>query len=293
MSPFHLFLEILARGIAIGAVYALMGLGLTLIFGVMRIINFAQGEFYMVGAYTVFALMQNFALPFYIALPLGMGIVFAIGWLVEQMLLRPALAGRIDNPMEYSLIITFALSILLQKLAILVFGPFYQKIPDLLPGNVRLGPVTIPGNLLVAMLFSTALIAIVTLFIARTKTGRAWRAIAQCLPGASITGVRVERQGALVFALSTALAAGAGAVLAPITLIFPTVGSAPLVKGYEIIAIGGLGSIPGSLLGGILLGIAETLGSVYLNSAYKDVYGFALLMLFLIFRPRGLFGQVS
>ncbi|MGB9606869.1 MAG: branched-chain amino acid ABC transporter permease, partial [Bryobacteraceae bacterium] len=124
MSPFHLFLEILARGIAIGTVYALMGLGLTLIFGVMRIINFAQGEFYMVGAYTVFSLMQNLGLPFYLALPLGMLTVFGIGWAVEQVLLRPALTGRIDNPMEYSLIITFALSILLQKLAILVFGPF-------------------------------------------------------------------------------------------------------------------------------------------------------------------------
>jgi branched-chain amino acid transport system permease protein len=293
MTPFALFSEVLVRGISIGIVYALMGLGLTLIFGVMRIINFAQGEFYMLGAYVVYYVMSILGLPFYVALPVGMLVVFLVGLIVEKLLLSPIHSQRVQNTMEYSLIITFALSILLQKVAVLLFGPFYKNIPDHLAGNVQLGPIALPGNLLLAVVLSALLIAVVTLFIGYTKTGRAWRAISQSLRGAAITGVRVDRQSALVFGLSTAVAAAGGAILAPITLIFPTMGSAPLIKGYEIIAIGGLGSIPGSLIGGVLLGVGETLGSVYLNSAYKDVYGFALLMLFLIFRPRGLFGQAA
>lgn len=293
MSAAALFTEVLVRGIAIGVVYALMGLGLTLIFGVMRIINFAQGEFYMLGAYVVFFIMTTLSVPFYVALPAGMLVIFVLGVVVERLLLHPIHSQRVQNAMEYSLIITFALSIFFQKTAILLFGPFYKKIPDLLPGNVQLGPVALPGTLFLATILSAFLILAVTLFIGRTRTGRAWRAIAQSLPGASISGVRIDRQSSLVFGLSTALAAAGGAILAPFTLIFPTVGSAPLIKGYEIIAIGGLGSIPGSLVGGVILGVAETLGSVYINSAYKDLYGFGLLMLFLIFRPRGLFGQAS
>ncbi len=293
MSAAALFTEVLVRGIAIGVVYALMGLGLTLIFGVMRIINFGQGEFYMLGAYVVFYIMDGLSVPLYLALPAGMLVIFLLGLVVEKLLLSPIHSQQVQNAMEYSLIITFALSILLQKTAILIFGPFYKKLPDLWPGNVQLGLVSLPGNLFLAMILSGAVILLVTLFIGRTRTGRAWRAIAQSLPGAAISGVRIDRQSGLVFGLSTALAAAGGAILAPLTLIFPTMGSAPLIKGYEILAIGGLGSIPGSLIGGIILGMSESLGSVYINSAYKDIYGFALLVLFLVFRPRGLFGQAS
>jgi len=293
VDSWMLFVEVLVRGIAMGLVYALMGVGVTLIFGVMRISNFAQGEFYMLGAYVIFYLMNSLSLPFYVAVPMGMLIIFALGAVVEKLLLSPIHGKHVENAMEYSLIITFALSIFFQKLSILIFGPFYRKPPDYLVGNVGIGPVAIPGNLFIAIIVSALLILVVTLVIGRTRTGRAWRAIAQSPRGASIVGVRIGRQGTLVFGLSTAIAAAAGAILAPITLIFPTVGSTSLVKGYEIMAIGGVGSIPGSLIGGIMLGVAETLGSVYLDSAYKDLYGFALLMLFLIFRPRGLFGQVA
>lgn len=291
MSELAFFMEIFIRGIAWGSVYALMGLGLTLILGVMRIVNFAQGEFYMLGGYVAVLLISDLSLPIFVALPVAMLVVFLFGMLVEQLLLSPVHKQRVESAMEYSLITTFALSILLRQSAIVLFGPFYRKLPDYLSQAVRLGPVSVPGNIFIAMLVSALLILAVTLFIGRTWTGRAWRAIAQSLQGASIAGVRIDRQSRLVFGLSAALAAAAGAILAPITLIFPTVGSAPLIKGYMILAIGGLGSIPGSLIGGILIGVSETLGSVYVSSAYKDVYGFVLLMIFLIFRPRGLFGK--
>ncbi|MGQ9676418.1 MAG: branched-chain amino acid ABC transporter permease [Chloroflexota bacterium] len=288
-----LFIEVLVRGIAMGSVYALMGLGLTLILGVMRVVNFAQGEFYMIGAYVIFYVMTSLSFPFYVAIPAGMLVMFCLGLVVEKLLLSPAHGKSVQNAMEYSLIITFAISIFLQKVAILAFGPFFRKLPDYLAGNVSLGPISMSGNLFLAMVLSTLLIVAVTLFLNHTRTGRSWRALAQSLEGASITGVRIDRQSGLVFGLSAALAAAAGGILAPITLIFPSVGAGPLVKGYEIIAIGGLGSVPGSLAGGLALGVVEALGSVYINSAYKDIYGFALLMLFLIFRPKGLFGQAA
>jgi branched-chain amino acid transport system permease protein len=291
MYTLDFILEVLARGLGIGMVYALMGLGLTLIFGVMRIINFAQGEFYMLGGYATYFLMVSFGVPFIAALPLSMVAVFLVGILVEGLLLSPTRTGNVGSAMEYSLIITFALSLFLQKLAIILFGPFYRKVPDYLPGNVGFGPLGVPGNTFVAMVVSGLLILAVTLYLSRTWRGRSWRAMAQCLNGASISGVPTARESSLVFGLSTALAAAAGAVLIPVTLVFPNVGTSPLIKGYQIIAIGGLGSVPGSLIGGLLLGVVETYGSIFISSAYRDLYGFGLLILFLLFRPRGLYGQ--
>jgi len=293
MESFTFFLDVLTRGIGMGMAYALMGLGLTLIFGVMRIVNFAQGEFYMLGSYVIFTLITMARLPFFIAIPLGMAVMFLVGVLVEKLLLSPIAKGKVDNPMEYSLIITFALTILFQKIAVIVFGPYFQTINSYLPGNYKLGPVTLSGNLVVVMIFSVFMIGLTSAYLKYTWRGRGWRAISMSPPGASILGVSLRKESSMVFGLSSALAAGAGAILAPITLIFPTVGVSPLIKGYEILAIGGLGSVPGSLVGGILLGVGETLGSVYLNSAYRDFYGFGLLVLFLVFRPKGLFGQDS
>ena len=293
MESFTFFLDVLTRGIGMGMAYALMGLGLTLIFGVMRIVNFAQGEFYMLGSYVIFTLITMAKLPFFIAIPLGMAVMFLVGVLVEKLLLSPIAKGKVDNPMEYSLIITFALTILFQKIAVIVFGPYFQTINSYLPGNYKLGPVTLSGNLVVVMIFSVFMIGLTSAYLKYTWRGRGWRAISMSPPGASILGVSLRKESSMVFGLSSALAAGAGAILAPITLIFPTVGVSPLIKGYEILAIGGLGSVPGSLVGGILLGVGETLGSVYLNSAYRDFYGFGLLVLFLVFRPKGLFGQDS
>jgi branched-chain amino acid transport system permease protein len=285
------FLDITSRGIALGAAYALMGLGLTLIFGIMRIVNFAQGEFYMLGTYTVFALVMYAGIPFYLGIPLGMLLMFILGMAVEKTLLSPISKGKIENPMEYSLIITIGLSIFIRQLVVIIFGPNYQKMPDFISGKMNFGFLTMTWSWFLALVVSALLIIAVTLYIRYSWRGRSWRSISETPDGASILGVNVKRERSIVFGLSCLLAAGAGAVLAPITLIYPTVGSAPLIKGYEILAIGGLGSIPGSLVGGIMLGLAETYGSVYINSAYKDFYGFALLMLFLIFRPRGLFGK--
>ena len=283
--------ELVIRGIAIGLIYALMGLGLTLIFGVMRIINFAQGEYYMIGGYTAYYLMTLVGLPFYLAIPGAMGATFLLGAAVEKLLLSPIHQEQIENPMEYALIMTFALSIFFRKAASLVFGPFYRKPPDYVASDVLFAGINLSGGTVLTVLASAFLVIGTAYYIRRTWRGRSWRAITQSQRGAKIMGVDIPRESCVAFGASCALAAAAGALVAPLFLLSPSIGGPPLVKGYEIIAIGGLGSIGGSLIGGILLGVSETLGAVYISSAYKDALGFVFLTLFLIFRPRGLFGQ--
>ncbi len=283
--------ELIVRGIAIGLIYALMGLGLTLIFGVMRIINFAQGEFYMIGGYTAYYLMTLLGLPFYFAIPGAMVVTFFVGAAIEKLLLSPIHQQRIEKPMEYALIMTFALSIFFRKVAALVFGPFYRKPPDYITSDLSLAGINLSGGMVLTVLASAFLVLGTAYYIKRTWRGRSWRAITQAQGGAKIMGVDISRESWVAFGTSCALAAAAGALVAPLFLLSPSIGGPPLVKGYEIIAIGGLGSIGGSLVGGVLLGISETLGSVYISSAYKDAIGFIFLTLFLIFRPRGLFGQ--
>jgi branched-chain amino acid transport system permease protein len=289
MGSFDMLGEAVARGLVIGMVYGLMGLGLTLIIGVMRIINFAQGEFYMLGAYLAYYLCGVYGLPFPVAIIGAPLVVFGIAWVVEKLLISPMRQG-VENPMEYSLMITFALSIFLQKMAVLTFGPHVRR-PEFLKTIVNLGIVRLQGDWVLALFVAAASIAATALYLGKAWRGRSWRAIAQSLPGASVVGINIGRESSLVFAFACLLAAVAGAVLAPITLVFPTVGSSPLIKGYEIMAIGGLGSISGSFVGGLLLGLAEVLGSVYISSAYRDLYGFAMLVAFLIVRPQGLFGK--
>jgi branched-chain amino acid transport system permease protein len=290
MGSYEVLGEAVARGLVIGVVYGLMGLGLTLIIGVMRIINFAQGEFYMLGAYFAYYLCDIYGLPFPAAIIGAPLIVFGIAWIVEKLLISPMRQEGMENPMEYSLMITFALSILLQKMAYLTFGPHVRR-PEYLKKVVNLGVVQLQGDWILALVVAGGLITAVALYLGKTWRGQGWRAIAQSLPGASIIGIHINRESGYVFALSSLLAAAAGAVLAPITLVFPTVGASPLIKGYEIMAIGGLGSILGSFIGGLLLGLVEVMGSIYISSAYRDLYGFGMLVIFLIFRPRGLFGK--
>lgn len=291
MDSLNLFIEVLIRGLAMGIAYALMGLGLTLVFGVMRITNFACGEFYMLGAFVVFYGVTAFNIPMLPSILIGMIILFIVGVIVEKLLLSPVAKDQVPNPMEYSMIITFALSILLKKIALTGFGPSYRSLPEFFSGQTMIGSISIPNNMLFASGVSIVLIIAVSIFLKFTWHGRGFRALAQSRNGAKILGVNIPFNNAMVFGFSAALAAVAGAILAPMTLVYPTVGNAPLIKGYEILAIGGLGSVPGSLIAGILLGAVESVGSVLFSSAYKDFYGFGLLIIFLIFRPKGLFGK--
>jgi len=286
-----MFLELVIRGTAIGLVYALMGIGLMLLHGVMRIINFAHGEFYMIGGYMAYYSMTLLNLPFYLAIPAAMIITFFLGALVEKLLLSPIHTKKIEKPMDYTLIMTFGLLLFFRQLATLVFGPFFRKPPDYLPADFHILGVKLSGSMVLAGLVSALIVFALAVFIHRTWRGRAWRAITQSNPGARISGVDIGRESWIACGTACALAAAAGAVVAPIFTLSPHVGGPPLAKSYEVLAIGGLGSIAGSVVAGVILGVAETLGAFYISSAYRDAIGFVLMAIFLLFRPQGLFGQ--
>src|SRR4030095_8001576 len=278
-------------GLVIGVIYSLMALGITFIYSIMKMINWGMGEFYMIGSYVQDALIVNRVVPRgYLALPLAMGAVFLLGLVVQRFLLRPMFVGGIERRDEYATIITIALMVFFRNLAIVLGGPNQYAPPDY-ARPTTLGTLPISGNRFVALISTLVLLGLFYLVIKRTWVGRALRGAAQNRVGIQTAGIDVLRLDMLAFGVGVALAAAAGALLAPDFLVYPENGAISTFKGFEIIVIGGLGSVLGSIVCGVLLGVIEALGSVFLSAAYKDLYGFLLLIALLVFRPTGLFGE--
>jgi branched-chain amino acid transport system permease protein len=279
-------------GLVIGVIYSLMALSITFIYSIMKMINWAMGEFFMIGSYVQYVLIVSVVGParWWLALPVAMGSVFLLGVVIQRVLLRPMYVGMIERRDEYATIVTIALMIFFRNLAIVLGGPNQYAPPDYARG-VTLGTLPLSGNRFVALIGTAVLLGLFLLVIKTTWIGRALRGAAQNRVGIQTAGVDVLRLDMVAFGVGVALAAGAGALLAPDFLVYPENGSVSTFKGFEIIVIGGLGSIAGSLVGGLLLGVIEALGSVFLSAAYKDLYGFLLLIVLLVFRPTGLFGE--
>ena len=279
-------------GLVIGVIYSLMALGITFIYSIMKMINWSMGEFYMIGSYVQYVLIVNLVGPrlWYLAIPLAMAAVFLLGLVVQRFLLRPMFVGGVERRDEYATIITIALMVLFRNLAIVLGGPNQYAPPDY-ARPVTLGTLPISGNRFVALIGTLVLLSLFYLVITKTWIGRALRGAAQNRVGIQTAGIDVLRLDMLAFGVGVALAAAAGALLAPDFLVYPENGAISTFKGFEIIVIGGLGSILGSVVGGVLLGVIEALGSVFVSAAYKDLYGFLLLIALLVFRPTGLFGE--
>jgi branched-chain amino acid transport system permease protein len=279
-------------GLVIGAIYSLMALGITFIYSIMKMINWAMGEFFMIGSYVQYALIVEVLGRdrWWLAVPLAMGSVFLLGVVIQRVLLRPMYVGVIERRDEYATIVTIALMVFFRNLAIVVGGPNQYAPPDY-ARPVTLGTLPLSGNRFVALVGTALLLGLFLLVIKTTWVGRALRGAAQNRVGIQTAGVDVLRLDMIAFGVGVALAAGAGALLAPDFLVYPENGAISTFKGFEIIVIGGLGSVAGSLVGGLLLGVIEALGSVFLSAAYKDLYGFLLLIALLVFRPTGLFGE--
>src|SRR5678815_5469198 len=279
-------------GLVIGVIYSLMALGITFIYSIMKMINWAMGEFFMIGSYVQYVLIVTVfgGARWWLALPVAMGSVFLLGLVIQRLLLRPMYVGVIERRDEYATIVTIALMILFRNLAIVLGGPNQYAPPDY-TRPVTLGTWPLSGNRFVALIGTAVLLGLFLLVIKTTWIGRALRGAAQNRVGIQTAGVDVLRLDMIAFGVGVALAAGAGALLAPDFLVYPENGAISTFKGFEIIVIGGLGSIMGSVVGGLLLGVIEALGSVFLSPAYKDLYGFVLLIALLAVRPTGLFGE--
>jgi branched-chain amino acid transport system permease protein len=285
----EVLLQQIANGVTIGAVYALIAVGLTLVFGILDVINFAHGEFYMIGAFITYSLTAALGLDYFLALALAVLGAAAAGLAAERLTVRP-LQGR---HMFTVVLSTLGLSIFLQNAALLLWGPTPREI-DLAWGGrpVTVGPVVVSLLRLVALAAGIVLIAGLTWFIRRSRWGLAMRAVARNRDAAALMGVPVGRVYAITFALGTGLAGIAGGLLGAMFTIEPTMGEWAVVKAFCVVIMGGMGNVPGAVMGGLILGVAESLGAGFLpgGTSYKDGIGYAILILVLLFRPQGLFG---
>jgi branched-chain amino acid transport system permease protein len=292
-----LTLDLLINGLIIGVFYALMAVGLSLIFGILRIVNFAHGEFYMLGAYVYTLAAFKLGVSPWIALPLALAAGALIGLAVERALMRPLYAGYSSWGLmrdEYAIIVTFGLSLLLINLVDKVIGPYGFRGPALVGiPRLYLGPVVISGHRLFATIAAALVIAATMLIVRYSYWGRQIQAVSQNRLGASLAGIDPAKVSANVFALAGALAAMSGALLANIFNPTPDVGVFPAVKSIVIVVLGGMGSVPGAIIASLSLGVLESFGSVYVSYQYRDTYGLILLVIVLLVRPQGLFGRRS
>ncbi|MDR5695476.1 MAG: branched-chain amino acid ABC transporter permease [Armatimonadota bacterium] len=292
MDNLNLIAQYVLSGLVIGVIYALMAVGITFIYSIMKMINWSMGEFFMIGSYLQFFLIMGLLGPgrWYLAIPLSMLAVGVLGVFLQRLLLRPMFVGTLERRDEYATIVTISLSVFFRNLAVVVFGPYQFSPPDYFR-PVQLGPLPLNGSRFVAFIGSALLLALFYLGVKRTWLGRALQGAAQNRLGVQTAGIDLQRLDQIAFGIGVALAAATGALLAPILLVHPENGAIATVKGFEIIVIGGLGSITGSIIAGLLLGLVESLGTIVLSPAYRDVYGFALLIAILVLRPWGLFGE--
>ncbi len=284
------FLQSLVNGTLTGSLYAMIGVGLTVIFGVMRIINLAHGEMVMLGMFSAYWSYTLWKIDPFLSAIFWIPLFFIAGMLTYRHLLKAIMPGGELNTLLY----TAGLSLLVANVALFVWTGDYRTL-NLPYAMTPLRPfgIAVPVPLAVAFVLASLITAGLYLFLGRTDIGRAVRATSQNPEAAALMGINVERVAMITFGLGTALAAAAGVLLVPSLYLYPTVGEILLVKCFVIVVLGGLGSIPGAIAGGLLLGTVESLGAVYVSVAYKDAIGFVMFLLVLLFRPQGLFGARS
>jgi branched-chain amino acid transport system permease protein len=283
----QLFFQQIFNGVMLGSTYAIVALGLTLVFGILHIPNFAHGHLYMLGAYVSFFLMTLYGFGFWTALVTSMVILGLLGMLIERVVYRPLQ----DKPHINSFISAIGALIILETSVIVFWGPQGRRIPNPYPDIVELLGITMSYQRLLVIVAAIVMIVLLQIFIKKTTPGTTIEAVAQNREGAMLVGINVNWVSSLTFAISTATAAAAASLVAPIFMISPTMGALLGMKAFVIVILGGLGSIPGAILGGYILGILEAIGGGYLSAAYKDVYAFGALILILSIRPTGLFGK--
>lgn len=281
-----LSLQIVLNGLTTGLVYVLMALGFTLIFGIMRVVNFAHGELYMVGAFMVTILSGSLSWPF---LPAILGSVILVG-LLGAVLERVLFSRVIGNEFN-CMILALAVSICLQSLALIIFGPEEIGAPRPVTGVVHFGPAVIPADRLFVGAMAIVLLVAFYLFLNKTRLGLMMRAVAQDAEIAALHGIRPKLVHTVAFAVGSMLAGAAGVLMAPVYTVFPYMGALPMMKAFIVVVLGGLGSLPGAVIGGLLLGIVESAFATMLGSTAAALVAFAVVVAVIAVRPEGLMGR--
>jgi branched-chain amino acid transport system permease protein len=280
-------LDILIYGAVISAVYALLAVGFTLIFGVARILNLAHGAFYALGAYCVYTLTANLHVPLIIAAVIAVLLVALFGIVMERVLVRPL---RRLPPLAV-LMMTLAVGLMVEQILLLIFGSEARNVPSLVESSFNFGGVLLSGQRLLAFFCSLGILGGLWLFMQHTRLGAAILAVSQDPEGARYMGIPSDRIFSTVMGLSAAIAAAAGVLVAPFQSVIPGMGLLPLVKAFAIVIVGGLGSIPGSIVGALLLGYTETIVAFKASIEWSQIVSVAAVLIVLIIRPAGFFGK--
>ncbi len=281
-----LLVQATVNGMVVGLLYLLMAVGFTLVFGVMRIVNFAHGEFYMLGAFAAYFLTAQAGLPFLASLAVTFTGAVVLGVFLEWFILKPFRHDELNG-----MIATIGMAMILQNLALMFFGPDPLSMPSIVRGVTRLGDIVIPTSRLYVVGFALAVLVLLYVFLKHSRAGRALRAVVEDFEIASIQGIRSRIYYPLGFGLGVGLAAVAGSLMAPLFSVSPFVGAAPLLKAFIVVILGGLGSIPGAAVAGMALGLVESYSSLFFSTSTADMLIFVLVIIMLVVRPRGILGQ--
>jgi branched-chain amino acid transport system permease protein len=275
------------NGLVIGVIYALAALGVSLVVGIMNVINFAHGELYILAGYFSYMFADTLGFNLFLSMFLAVGLVFLFGILIEYTLIRPTYGNDM-----YSLILTFILSIVLQNAYLLIFGPYPNKPPNWVKGATNVIDLFYYGNQRLAALVAGAVVIIAFfLIIKKTWFGRIIRAASQDREMAELNGVNTTWLNMFSFGLGCALAGAAGVILTPVFPVTPTAGLPVALTAFVVVVLGGMGSMWGCVVGGLILGLVENLGAAFVSTGYKHIFGFIILILVLLLRPAGLFGR--
>ena len=282
-----MFMQALFEGIINGSTLALVAMGIALVWGVMGILSFTQGEFLMIAMFCSFYLNLYFGLDPIVSLPICMAIMFGIGFIVYKLIIARALRG----PVLSQRLITFALSMVLVNLALLLFSGDFKTIPEVaISGAIDLGFMVLSKQKIVPFVISVCVAGFMFLFLNKTRTGKAIRATSMNKTAAGLVGINPEKTYALAFGLSAAIAGAAGCALTYFYYIYPNVGANFQLFGFIAVVMGGFGSIPGAFFGGLIMGLADSFTGVYMNTAFKYVGICVVFLLLVQFKPKGLFG---
>lgn len=281
----ELFLQQLLNGLTIGGVYSLVALGLTLVYGILHVPNFAHGAFYMAGAYVAFQMMEAWGMNYWLAMLGAALVVAALAMLAERLVFHPLR----NAPPLHDMIAAIGILLFLEAGAQAIWGADFHRMSTPHTQLIDVLGVTLPMQRGLIIVAAFGLMFALHWFLTRTVTGSTIIAMAQDRDGAALVGIDATRVTLLVFAISGALAAVAATLYAPINLVYPAMGNLVITKAFVIIILGGMGSVPGAIAGGVIIGMAESFGGFYFSTDYKDIIAFALLVVILSLRPQGLF----
>jgi branched-chain amino acid transport system permease protein len=280
--------QILANGVLLGGLFAIVAMGFSVVWGVMNLINLAHGAFIMLGAYITFWVFELWGIDPFLSIPISMAVLFCLGYLIQRHVINLVVRAQVFM----TLILTFGLEILIMNLSTVVWTGNYRSVTTPYSGaNIEIGPLIIPSVRLAIFLIALAITVGLYFFMSRTKLGNAIKATSLDKEAAQLVGVEIGQMYAITFAIGGALAGAAGSLLAIISAISPYMGGPYTLKAFVICVLGGLGSIIGLVIGGLTLGIAESLGTILLGPGYADAISFVIMVIILAIRPQGILGK--